>query len=117
MISLKDHMGPFESVSYFFERAADRLKIANDSIELLRQPWRERRVEVPIRRDSGEIGVFIGYRIQHNAARGPYKGGVRYHPRAAADEVRALATLMTWKTAVVDVPFGGAKGGVQCNPH
>ena len=117
MISLKDHMGPFESVSYFFERAASRLKIGNDSIELLRQPWRELRVAVPIRRDSGEIGVFIGYRIQHNAARGPYKGGVRYHPRADADEVRALATLMTWKTAVIDVPFGGAKGGIQCDPH
>jgi len=117
MISLKDHMGPFESVTYFFERAASRLKIGNDSIELLRQPWRELRVAVPIRRDSGEIGVFIGYRIQHNAARGPYKGGVRYHPRADADEVRALATLMTWKTAVIDVPFGGAKGGIQCDPH
>jgi glutamate dehydrogenase (NAD(P)+) len=66
--------------------------------------------------DGGALQVFRGYRVQHNAARGPYKGGIRYHPDADLDEVRALAALMTWKTAVVDIPFGGAKGGVQCDP-
>ena len=117
MVTLKDHMGPYEAVSYFFERAAARLQLSDDCAELLRHSWRELRVEVPIRLDNGKIGVFIGYRIQYNGARGPYKGGVRYHPRADADEVRALASLMTWKTALVDLPFGGAKGGVQCDPH
>jgi glutamate dehydrogenase (NAD(P)+) len=73
-------------------------------------------VQVPVRMDDGHLEVFTGYRVQHNAARGPYKGGVRYHPDADLDEVRALASLMTWKTAVVDIPFGGAKGGVQCDP-
>ena len=67
--------------------------------------------------DDGSIRVFNGYRIQHNAARGPYKGGTRYHPAADVNEVRALASLMTWKTAVVDIPFGGAKGGIQCDPR
>jgi glutamate dehydrogenase (NAD(P)+) len=73
-------------------------------------------VQVPVRLDDGTLQVFTGYRIQHNGARGPYKGGIRYHPDADIDEVRALASLMTWKTAVVDIPYGGAKGGVQCDP-
>lgn len=117
MIELKDQMGPYEAVNYFFERSAGRLQINHDSLELLRQPWRELRVQVPVRRDNGDLSVFIGYRVQHNGARGPYKGGVRYHPRADIEEVRALASLMTWKTALVDLPFGGAKGGIQCDPH
>src|SRR5688500_20259398 len=75
------------------------------------------RVEVPVRMDDGRLQVLIGYRVQHNGARGPYKGGIRYHPEADLDEVRALASLMTWKTALVDLPFGGAKGGVQCEPY
>jgi glutamate dehydrogenase (NAD(P)+) len=83
---------------------------------MLRQPWRELRVQVPVRMDDGRLEVFTGYRVQHNGARGPYKGGVRYHPQADQDEVRALASLMTWKTALVDLPFGGSKGGVQCDP-
>ncbi len=73
-------------------------------------------MQVPVRLDDGTLQVFTGYRIQHNGARGPYKGGIRYHPDADIDEVRALASLMTWKTAVVDIPYGGAKGGVQCDP-
>jgi glutamate dehydrogenase (NAD(P)+) len=73
-------------------------------------------VEVPVRMDDGRLEVFAGYRVQHNGARGPYKGGVRFHPRVDLDEVRALAALMTWKCALVDIPFGGAKGGVQCDP-
>lgn len=116
MDELKDQMSPFESVSYFFLRAAKSLGLSEGVVELLRWPWRDLRVEVPIRRDSGRIEVFHGFRVQHNGARGPYKGGVRYHPQADVEEVRALAALMTWKNAVIGVPFGGAKGGVQVAP-
>src|SRR5579862_9072705 len=73
-------------------------------------------VQLPVRLDSGELKVFRGYRVQHNGARGPYKGGVRFHPQVDLDEVRALASLMTWKTALMDIPFGGAKGGVSVDP-
>lgn len=73
-------------------------------------------MQIPLRMDDGSGRVFTGYRVQHNGARGPFKGGLRYHPAADRAEVRALAALMTWKTAVVDVPFGGAKGGVICDP-
>ena len=107
----------FEGVNVFFDRAADRLGLADGVRELLRRPWRELRVSVPVRMDDGTIEVFDGYRVQHNGVRGPYKGGVRYHPEADQEEVRALASLMTWKNALVDIPFGGAKGGVQCDPH
>lgn len=107
----------YEAVNIFFDRAADRLKLDDGERELLRRPWRELQVAVPVRMDDGRIDVFTGYRVQHNGARGPYKGGVRYHPLADREEVKALASLMTWKTALVDIPFGGAKGGVQCDPH
>ena len=76
--------------------------------ELLGHCWRELTVSIPVKMDNGDIKVFTGYRIQHNGARGPYKGGVRYHPSADQSEVRALASLMTWKTALVNIPFGGA---------
>ena len=89
---------------------------SSDIVKLLRSPFREMHVEVPVRMDDGTLEVFSGYRVQHNGARGPYKGGVRFHPDVDLDEVRALAALMTWKCALVDVPFGGAKGGVQCDP-
>ncbi|MBA3364640.1 MAG: glutamate dehydrogenase [Actinobacteria bacterium] len=108
-------MTPFEAVSLFFDRAADHIGLADEMREVLRGSYRELRVQVPVRMDDGRLEVFTGYRVQHNAARGPYKGGIRYHPDADLDEVRALAALMTWKTAVVDIPFGGAKGGVQCD--
>ena len=107
---------PFEEVNVFFDRAAERLKLAPGLRDMLRRPWRELQVQVPVRMDSGRIEVFTGYRVQHNGARGPYKGGVRYHLHADLEEVRALAALMTWKTALADLPFGGAKGGVQCDP-
>ena len=107
---------PFEMVSLCFHQACQRLGIDDDLQVLMRWPWREMRVEVPVRLDDGRLHVFIGYRVQHNGARGPYKGGVRYHPDADIDEVRALASLMTWKTALMGLPFGGAKGGVQCDP-
>ncbi len=83
---------------------------------MLEEPWRDVRVSVPVRMDDGRVEVFNGYRVQHNGARGPYKGGLRYHPMADEDEVRALAMLMTWKTALLDLPFGGAKGGIQLDP-
>ena len=107
----------FDAVNQFFDDAADRLKLADSLREMLRRPWRELQVQIPVRMDDGKIHVFTGYRVQHNAARGPYKGGVRYHPDADIEEVRALASLMTWKTALVDLPFGGAKGGVQVDPR
>ena len=83
---------------------------------MLEEPWRDVRVSLPVRMDDGRVEVFNGYRVQHNGARGPYKGGLRYHPMADEDEVRALAMLMTWKTALLDLPFGGAKGGIQLDP-
>jgi glutamate dehydrogenase (NAD(P)+) len=107
---------PFEAVTLFFDRAAEHIGLADEMRDVLRSSYRELRVQVPVRLDDGRLEVFTGYRVQHNAARGPYKGGIRYHPDADLDEVRALAALMTWKTAVVDIPYGGAKGGVQCDP-
>ena len=116
-MTVSSTMSTFDEVNVFFDKAADRLGLADGVRDMLRNPWRELRVSVPVRMDDGEIKVFTGYRIQHNAARGPYKGGVRYHPDAGQDEIRALASLMTWKTALVEIPFGGAKGGVQCDPR
>ncbi len=110
-------MSTFDEVNVFFDRAADRLGMEDGLRELLRRPWRELTVTVPVRMDDGAIKTFTGYRVQHNGARGPYKGGIRYHPDADLEEVKALASLMTWKNALVDIPFGGAKGGVQCDPH
>jgi glutamate dehydrogenase/leucine dehydrogenase len=83
---------------------------------LLKKPERSAIVAVPVKRDNGEINVFTGFRVQHSRARGPYKGGIRYHPNVTLDEVSALAMWMTWKCAVVDIPYGGAKGGIKCNP-
>ena len=113
----KHETNPFAAVTYFFERAADHVGLQEDMREILRSSYREISVQVPVRMDDGNIVVFMGYRVQHNGARGPYKGGIRYHSTADLDEVRALAALMTWKTALVDLPFGGAKGGIQCEPH
>ncbi|MSQ32706.1 MAG: glutamate dehydrogenase [Dehalococcoidia bacterium] len=107
---------PFEAVTQDFNYACDRLKVRDEIRELVRTPDRELRVEVPVRMDNGGLKVFIGYRVQHNSARGPYKGGIRYHPEADLGEVRALASLMTWKTALMGLPFGGSKGGIQCDP-
>lgn len=99
-----------------FELAADRLGLSAEQKMLLRTPFREVKVEVPIRMDDGSLKVFLGYRIQHNGARGPTKGGIRYHPSVDENEIRALAEAMTWKTALVNIPFGGGKGGVNCDP-
>ena len=111
-----DLMTPFEAATYFFQRSADRLELADEMREVLASSYRELAVQVPVVMDDGRMKVFRGFRIQHNGARGPYKGGIRYHESADLDEVRALAALMTWKNALIDVPFGGAKGGVQCSP-
>ena len=107
----------YEIVSHYFDMSAERLGLEDDIRAVLRSNYREVQVQVPIRQTDGRIHVYSGYRVQHNAARGPYKGGVRYHPEVDLDEVRALAQLMSWKTAIVEVPFGGAKGGVNCDPH
>ncbi|MBY5161864.1 Glu/Leu/Phe/Val family dehydrogenase [Salsipaludibacter albus] len=115
-MDLRDDLTPFEAVNYFFHKAADIDKLSDAAIAVLTGTYRELRVQVPVRRDDGSLSVHIGYRVQHNGARGPYKGGVRFHPSADLEEVRALASLMTWKTALVGVPFGGAKGGVQVDP-
>lgn len=108
-----EHMTPFEAVNHQFARAAEICGVAESTCNVLQSPQRELRVEVPVRRDDGTLEVLTGYRVQHDNSRGPFKGGIRYHPTADLDEVRALASLMTWKTAVVDIPFGGAKGGIE----
>ena len=110
-------MTPFQAVTCYFDQACDQLGVRDEVRDLICTPDREMRVEIPVRMDNGDLEVFIGYRIQHNNSRGPYKGGIRYHPEADEEEVRALAALMTWKTALVGIPFGGAKGGVQCDPR
>jgi glutamate dehydrogenase (NAD(P)+) len=106
----------FETVRRYFHLAADRLSLADDLRELLMTAYREVQVAVPVRLSDGTVKTFSGYRVQHNQARGPFKGGMRYHPSVDLDEARALASLMTWKTAIAGVPFGGAKGGVDCDP-
>jgi glutamate dehydrogenase (NAD(P)+) len=116
-VELREHMGPFEAVNYYFDQAADITGCPDSTRARLSMAASELRVEVPLRRDDGALEVYVGYRVQHDASRGPFKGGIRYHPAAEIEEVRALASLMTWKTAVVDVPFGGGKGGVQIDPR
>lgn len=109
-------MNAYETTNTFLKRAMSVLDLEPGYETLLLTPRREVRVELTIRMDDGSIGNYIGYRVQHDNARGPYKGGLRYHPEVDVDEVRSLASLMTWKTAVIDVPFGGAKGGIQVDP-
>ncbi len=108
---------PFESMMSRFDRAAQLLELDADLYAVMRVPNRELKVYIPTRMDSGRMQVFEGYRVQHNFARGPAKGGIRYSPDVTLDEVRALAAWMTWTCAVVNVPFGGAKGGVICDPQ
>ena len=107
----------FEIVDHWFTLGADRLEIPEDVRAVLSSSYREVQVQIPVSLSDGKTHVFSGYRVQHNGARGPYKGGIRFHPEVDLDEVRALASLMTWKTAIANVPYGGAKGGVNCNPH
>ena len=112
-IQVKD----LNTTSFQFQMAAEHLGLCDELRILLVTPYRELSVEIPVRMDDGSLAVFSGYRCQHNGARGPYKGGLRYHPKVDHDEVLSLASLMTWKTALVGIPMGGAKGGVCCNPR
>ncbi len=107
---------PSEAVLSSVYQSAERLKLNPEVVDLLRTSWREVRAQLPVRMDDRKLRIFEGYRVQHNGARGPYKGGVRFHPQADLDEVRALAMLMTYKCALMELPFGGAKGGVMCDP-
>jgi glutamate dehydrogenase (NAD(P)+) len=106
-----------EATNYYFEQAARRLGLDPRLEQRIRAPFREVRVECSIPCDDGSFATFIGYRVQHDNARGPMKGGLRYHPEVDPDEVNALAALMTWKTAVLNLPYGGAKGGINCDPR
>ena len=114
---LQDEFNPFLSMAKGFDTAADHLGLDEGVREVLRRPDREMTVALPVVMDDGSMRVFTGYRVQHNFTRGPCKGGIRYAPDVNLDEVRALAAWMTWKCAVVDIPFGGGKGGVICDPR
>ncbi len=105
-----------DATRIYFDRAANELDLSDAMRRLLLTARREVQVQIPVELDTGEMATFIGYRVQHNNARGPMKGGLRYHPQVDLDEVRGLAALMTWKTAVVNIPYGGAKGGIALDP-
>jgi glutamate dehydrogenase (NAD(P)+) len=105
-----------EATRYYFSRAAKRLGIGQRLERILVAPRREVKVECTIERDNGELATYVGFRVQHDNSRGPMKGGLRYHPDVDPDEVNSLASLMTWKTAVANLPYGGAKGGINCDP-
>jgi glutamate dehydrogenase (NAD(P)+) len=110
-------MNTIEAARWYFDQAADHLDLSQNMRRLLLTPKRNITVQIALEMDNGEIGTFLGYRVQHDDARGPMKGGLRYHHEVDADEVETLAQLMTWKTAVVNIPYGGAKGGVAINVH
>ncbi|PYX76839.1 MAG: amino acid dehydrogenase [Acidobacteria bacterium] len=116
-ISLEQEINPWEAQAARFDLAAQKLNLDDGIWKVLRYPNREIIVHIPVMMDSGQLEVFTGFRVQHSIARGPAKGGIRYSPDVTLDEVRALASWMTWKCAVVNIPFGGAKGGVICDPH
>jgi glutamate dehydrogenase (NAD(P)+) len=116
-VSLEQEINPWESQAARFDLAAQKLNLDEGLWRVLRYPTREIIVHIPVQMDDGHLEVFTGFRVQHSIARGPAKGGVRYAPDVTLDEVRALASWMTWKCAVVNIPFGGAKGGVICDPH
>src|SRR6201992_690618 len=115
-ISLAQETNPWEAQAARFDLAARKLNLDAGLWKVLRYPYREIIVHIPVGMDDGSIEVFTGYRVQHSISRGPCKGGIRYSPDVSLDEVRALASWMTWKCAVVNIPFGGAKGGVICDP-
>ena len=107
---------PWEMALKQLDSVAKRIKLDPNVHTLLRHPKRCMTVSVPVRMDDGSVRVFTGYRVQHNISRGPSKGGIRYHPGVTLDQMKALAMWMTWKCAVVNIPYGGAKGGIACNP-
>jgi glutamate dehydrogenase (NAD(P)+) len=114
---VRDEHNPFEAMMSRFDRAAELLELDPGLYSILRQPEKQLIVSIPVQLDSGDIEVFTGYRVHHNTARGPAKGGIRFAPDVSIEEVKALAAWMTWKCAVVNIPFGGAKGGVTCEPR
>jgi glutamate dehydrogenase (NAD(P)+) len=116
-VSLEQEINPWEAQSARFNFAAQKLNLDEGLWKVLQYPNRELIVHIPVSMDNGKLEVFTGFRVQHSIARGPAKGGIRYAPDVTLDEVRALASWMTWKCAVVNIPFGGAKGGVICDPH
>ena len=109
-------MSATETTKHYFQKASKELGIESQLEKVLITPRREVKVECIIELDSGEMATYTGFRVQHDSARGPMKGGLRYHPEVDPDEVNSLASLMTWKTAVVNIPYGGAKGGISCDP-
>lgn len=112
-----ENLNPFDIASKQFDRAADLLDLDPNLRKILKSPKRQLLVSIPVKMDDGRIEVFQGFRVQHNIARGPSKGGIRFHPNVTLDEVKALAAWMTWKCATVDLPYGGGKGGVIVDPH
>jgi glutamate dehydrogenase/leucine dehydrogenase len=116
VLKMAGKANPFEEMKKMVDKAGKTLGLDQGMIEVLKSPKRELTVNFPVRMDDGKIKVFTGYRVQHNEARGPYKGGIRYHPQVDIDEVKALSSWMTWKTATVNIPYGGAKGGIICDP-
>ncbi len=114
--ALAEELNPFQIARQQFNRAADYLNLDDSTRQVLSSPKRQLIVSIPVKMDGGDVQVFEGYRVQHNIARGPCKGGIRYHPNVTLDEVKALATWMTWKCATVGIPYGGGKGGVICDP-
>ena len=116
-ISLENEKNPWIAAAARFDEAAIRLKLDDGMCKVLRTPTKELTVNIPVGLDDGRLEVFTGYRVQHSLARGPAKGGIRFAPDVTLDEVRALASWMTWKCAVVNIPFGGGKGGVICDPN
>jgi len=115
-VSMVEKVNPFDAVKKQLDIVGEKLKLDPSFIERLKHPRRIIVVSLPVRMDDGKMKVFTGYRVQYDMLRGPFKGGIRYHPGVNLDEVKALAAWMTWKCAVVDIPYGGAKGGVACNP-
>jgi len=107
---------PYEEMKKMVDKAGKTLGLDPGMVEVMKSPKRELTVNFPVKMDNGSVKVFTGYRVQHNEARGPFKGGIRYHQQVDLDEVKALSSWMTWKTAVVDIPYGGAKGGIVANP-
>ncbi len=109
-------MGILDQTLYYFNTAADTMDLGQHIKKMMADPYRVIQVQIPVEDDNGEINVYTGYRVQHNKGRGPMKGGLRYHPTVDAEHSASLGSLMTWKTALLDIPFGGAKGGINCDP-
>jgi len=115
-VDMEQEINPWEAQRARFELATRKLQLDAGLTKVLSLPSREIIVHIPVQMDDGHLEVFTGYRVQHSVVRGPAKGGIRYAPDVTLDEIRALASWMTWKCAVVNIPFGGAKGGVICDP-